>query len=154
MRVQELRRHTTKRLIGVLGVWCICALPLVACTKPTGPTWVAHSLVYAFLDADLQAAKAVTVPEQWDRIEVLMEGRQPFTCRGGDWETSGIQSVSRDISDSEMNYGLEYRCVSQTTPYCLAVDDMILKKIGDNWVVYDWGTMREAHSYIYPCGEQ
>jgi hypothetical protein len=147
-------KYTAKCLISVLGAWCSCALLLVSCGKPRGPNSVTSGLVDAFVEADLEAAKAVTVPEQWGRLEALMLGRQPFTCQDGDWETTGIQAVCLDISDSEIECGLGYRCVSQTTPYCLAIDDIVAIKIGDSWIVDDWGTMREAPSYTYPCGMQ
>ena len=126
---------------------------LISCIDQNAPGPVADRFAYAFIDADIEKARSVAVPEQWDRIERLMAGRQPFNCRDGDWETSGLSSVGGHTPNTEeWTYSHLYRCTSQRTPYCLAIDDIVVRRVEGRWLVHDWGKIREASSYDYPCG--
>jgi len=138
---------------------CMYIVLLVSCTKHPdnpgdNPGMVAIELVDAFVAADVEGAKAMTVPEQWDRIEKWMEGRQAFKCREGAWDTTGTGgSGYNDTTNNEWRYGLVYQCASQHMPYCLLVDDIWIRETEDGWKVYDWGTICEAYDYGYRCEE-
>lgn len=125
-----------------------------ACPVADEPGAVASELVDAFVAADVDRAKAVTVPEQWPRIEEWMEGRQPFACRGGEWDTTGISGAGGHSSGTdEWNWGLTYQCTSDRTPYCLDVNDIIFRETADAWKVHDWGAVCEAAGFGYKCQE-
>jgi len=134
---------------------CVCIVLLASCTlPPDNPGAIASELVDAFVAADIKRAKAVTVPEQWDRVEEWMEGRQVFECRGGEWDTTGTGGPGYyDTTNNEWIYSLGYQCSSQSTPYCLDVNDIQIRKTEDGWKVYDWGTICEAYDYGYRCEE-
>jgi len=116
--------------------------------------WVASELVDASVAADIERAKSVTVPEQWDRIEEWMEGRQPFQCRGGKLldPTGTGGSGYRAANSDEWEYSLTYQCASPRTPYCLEINDIRVRETEDGWKVYDWGKICEAFDYAYRCG--
>ncbi len=135
---------------------CLCVVLLASCTKHyDDPVVLASELVDAFVDADVKKAQSITVPEQWDRIEEWMEGREPFNCRGGEWDTTGTGGSCYSAADNEdeMDCGLVYQCSSERTPYCLEVNDILVKETEDGWKVYDWGKICEAFDYAYKCGE-
>ena len=114
-------------------VLCLCIVLLASCAKryDDDPGWVARELVYAFVDADVDRAKAVTVPEQWDRIEKWMEGREPFKCREGSWETGASGVGLCGSANSECNYMTSYKCLSEHTPYYLGVKDIQVRETED-----------------------
>jgi hypothetical protein len=122
-----------------------CCVVLVSCTRNYDRYGAGDALFDAFLAMDIEKAKSVTVPEQWDRIEALMAEREPFKCRG----ESNISGSSRRITDYEWTYGAIYQCLSP--PHCLEIDDILLKKTEDGWKVYDWGKMCEASDYGVGC---
>ena len=130
---------------------------LSSCAKRSDPGRAAEELVDAFVAADVKRAQSVTVPEQWKRIERWMAERQPFKCRGvsaDKWDSPRMTGGgSSDAAQSEWNYGLTYQCPSNDTPYCLSIEDILVKKTADGWVVYDWGAIREAYDYGYRCSE-
>ena len=138
-------------------ILCVCVvLLLTACTTVLDdPESVATELVEAFVAADAERAKSVAVPEQWNRIEEWVEGRQPFECRGGQWgdPTGTGGSGHCDVSSGEWSWGLVYQCPSRRTPYCLLVNDIRVKQTEDGWRVYDWGAMCEASDYAYRCSD-
>lgn len=136
-------------------VLCLCIVLLVSCTKIDEPDEVATELVEAFVAANVVGAKSVTVPEQWDRIEEWMEGRQPFICSGEKFMalTGAGGSGYYDAASNEWNWGLVYQCDSQQTPYCLEVNDIRIRETEGGWKVYDWGEICEAFDYAYRCGE-
>jgi len=136
---------------------CACMVSLVSCVKyPDDPGWVATELVEAFVAADTERAKSVTVSEQWGRIEEWTEGRQPFKCRGGSFMdlTGTVGSGNYSVTGSEWtSRGLVYQCGSTQTPYCLEINDIQVRETEDGWKVYDWGKVCEAFDYAYRCGE-
>ena len=122
-----------------------CCVVLVSCAKHYDRYGAGDALIEAFLAVDMEKAKSVTVPEQWDRIEDLMAEREQFKCRG-EWNITG---VGLRIADGEWSYGATYQCLS--TPHCLDINDIILKKTEDGWKVYDWWKMCEASDYGVGC---
>ena len=130
----------------------VCGVMVSCCMEPyDAEGCTASELVEAFVTADLGRAKAVTVPEQWGRLEEAMRGRQPFWCRSsrwGDLEMTGTSGVGRRISQDEWVFGATYRCTSQETPYCLGIADIRVVRTKDGWKVSDWGRMYEAHDYL------
>ncbi|RKY40122.1 MAG: hypothetical protein DRP85_09170 [Candidatus Makaraimicrobium thalassicum] len=133
---------------------CLCIMLLTSCTKHyDNPVVLASELVDAFVDADVKKAQSITVPEQWDRIEEWMKGREPFNCRGGEWDTTGTGGTCYHTADNERDCSLVYQCSSERTPYCLEVNDILVKETENGWEVYDWGKICEAFDYAYKCGE-
>lgn len=133
-------------------VLCLCVTLLASCTKHyDSPEMVADELVYAFVDADVKRAKSVTVPEQWDRIEEWMEGREPFNCRQEKWDVIGGGTCYQAADSDEWDCSSDYQCPSQSTPYCLRVNDMLVRETEDGWKVYDWGSMCEAFDSSDVC---
>ncbi|MCD4739056.1 MAG: hypothetical protein K8R89_07350 [Anaerolineae bacterium] len=108
---------SNRNTLGKLAL-CVWVMLEAACARyPDDPGWIAGELVYAFVDADVKKSQAITVPEQWDRIEEWMEGREPFNCRGGEWDTTGTGSSCYPAADDEMDCGLVYQCASERTPF-------------------------------------
>ncbi len=94
----------------------------------------------------------MTVPEQWAAIEDWMVERQAFRCRGVGWDDLEIGgSGVYDSKKNEWDFGYFYQCVDERTPYCFAIDSVLLKQTEDGWTVYDWGEIREALSYGSAC---
>jgi hypothetical protein len=141
----------SRRSIFLGLVLCLCVTLMTSCTKSDSPSGVADELIYAFVTADVEGAKSVTVPGQWDRIEEWMEGREPFKCRQGSWDGTGIGGSCYRAAENEMNCGLVYQCASQSTPYCLLVNDILVRETEDGWKVYDWGSMCEAFDSSDVC---
>jgi hypothetical protein len=147
------RNRPTGSLLFVL-VLCAAIALLASCHKSDAPARSARELVNAFVAADAKRAKAVTVSEQWDRIDEWMKGRQPFECLEGEWDATGTGgSGFHDTVSNEWNFGFLYQCASQRTPYCLNVDDILVKETADGWKVYDWGKICEAPELGYKCAE-
>jgi len=133
---------------------CLYIMLLASCTKHyDDPAVVASELVYAFVDADVRKAQSLTVLEQWDRIEEQMEGREPFKCREGEWDTTGTSGTCYHAADNERDCGLVYQCASERTPYCLLVNDILVRETENGWKVYDWGSICEAFNHSYRCEE-
>lgn len=142
-----------RAVIGV--VLCVYVLLLASCSRYyRDPGDAATELVDAFVAADVERAKAVTVPEQWDRIEEWMRGRQTFVCRGGK-DLTGTAAVGVHLKgEDEWSFEATYQCVSdKTEPYCLQVNDIQLRETEAGWKIYDWGKVCEANDYAYWCGE-
>ena len=57
-------------------------------------------------------------------------------------------------SENEWNYGFNYQCPSQETPYCLDVNDIRLRWTQDGWQIYDFGKICEAYDYGSDCMER
>ena len=151
------RNSDITRTLSALAL-CLCVILLASCSKHyDDPGWVAKELVEAFVAADLERAQRVTVPEQWDRVEKWMDGRQTFKCRGrgtelGDpWGASG--SGHYDAAGNEWNYGFLYQCPDRYTPYCLDVSDIRVIETADGWRVAGWGRICEAPDYAYLSSE-
>lgn len=140
-------------LLAILA-GCLCAVMMTSCCWGTEEGCAARELVEGFVAADIGRAKAVTVPEQWARIEEAMKGRQPFWCHRGDWETTGTGAVGLGVADGEWVFSATYQCGSEETPYCLTIDDIVVRKTSDGWKVHDWGRVCEAHDYGYVCEQQ
>ena len=140
-----------RNALGKLSRLMLCScVVLISCAKRyDSPYDAGDTLIEAFLAADIKRAKSATVPEQWDRIEELMEGREPFKCRG-EWSIDG---AALQTADDERDYGATYQCVSQLTPYCLRINDILIRETEDGWKVYDWGSMCEALDYADKCSE-
>jgi hypothetical protein len=135
-------------------ILCSCVVVLVSCTrKYDRPGDAAFELVDALVAADVDRAKSVTVSEQWDRIEEWMQKREPFICQGGTWDGTGISGSGFRAADNEWDYGAVYQCASQRTPYCLRVNDILVRETVDGWKVYDWGSICEASDYAIGCVE-
>jgi hypothetical protein len=127
---------------------------LIPAEPPDSPGGVADVLIEAFVAANVEKAKSVTVPEQWDRIEEWMEGREPFRCRGGAWDETGISGAGGySAVNDEWDWSLTYQCASERTPYCLLVDDIRIRETEDGWKVYDWAAICEASGPRYRCQE-
>jgi hypothetical protein len=127
---------------------------LVSCAKHYDtPDGAAFGLIDAFVAADVEKAKSATVPEQWDRIDEWMQEREPFTCPGLGWGSSGISGSGLRIADNEWHYGAVYQCADERTPYCLLVNDILVRETEDGWKVYDWGSMCETSDYAIGCTE-
>lgn len=149
------KANSKNRSVSML-VLCVCVMLVASCARyPDDPGWIAGELVEAFVTADIERAKSVTVPEQWDRLEEQMEGRQPFRCRGVKWgDPMGAGgSGNYSATNNEWNWGLVYQCPSQRTPYCLEINDIQVRETEEGWKVYDWGKICEAFNYAYRCGE-
>jgi hypothetical protein len=134
---------------------CVGVMLLLSCTLGSRhPTWPASQLVYAFVAADVGWAEAVTVPQQWNRIEEWMAGRKAFACIGEEGDIRGAGgSCGYRAADGEWNCGFTYQCASERTPYCLAVNDIRVRETERGWRVYDWGRICEAEQYGYVCDD-
>jgi hypothetical protein len=142
----------------VVGSWLLLVLGVFSrsCVErqEDDPFYAVDELVDAFVNADAQRAKSVTIPEQWERIEKLMEGRKAFKCRRGDWDSTGMSGVcGGDPEQGEVNCSSVYQCASQRTPFCFSVDDALVRKSEDGWKVHDWKERHEAFDYAYRCAE-
>lgn len=142
----------TLRVFGAIALAAVVIL-LASCAGSYDDSWdTANDLLRAFVDADVDAAKRVTVPEQWARIAGWMEGREGFRCRRGDWETTGGSTVGGSSApEEEWEYTAVYQCGSTETPYCLAINDIVVRNTEDGWRVTDWGTVCEAFDYAHAC---
>lgn len=151
----EGRRYFDKTITFLLVLTlCLCSMMLASCAQHTEPETIAFDFIEALVNADFERAKSLTIEEQWDRIEEWMEERQPFKCQGGEWDTTGISGGGNyNTVDNEWNWSGVYQCTSQETPYCLRVNDILMKETGNGWKVYDWGKICEAFDYAYRCGE-
>jgi len=137
---------------------CLASLWLYCTVKEQpdepGPGDIADDLVEALVAADLEGAKMLTMPEQWDRIEGWMEGRQPFRCRGGAWDATGVSGSGGPASvDIGWRWSLTYQCASERTPYCLLVTDILTQETEEGWRVFGWGSIYEAFDYGHKCQE-
>jgi hypothetical protein len=139
--------------LSQLGMALCCCVVLVSCAKRyDSPYDAGDTLIRAFLAADIEKAKSATVPEQWDRIEELMKGREPFKC-SDEWGISGSSRQTIKDEENEWHYSATYQCVSQLTPYCLRIKDMLIRETEDGWKVYDWSSMCETSDYASGCVE-
>ena len=135
--------------LAFLGVFLFVALK----SRADPP---ADELGMAFVTADLDRAKAVTAPQQWDLLQEAMKGRQPFNCPIDVWfdEDTGIGGAGRhDDQTNSWNWGLVYQCASSNARFCLVIDDIIIQNIEGQPKVVSWGKMCEAHDYRYKCQE-
>jgi len=158
--MRHTRRNHNSIVTSTLSVLALClrVYLLASCTKHyDDPGWVASELVDALVAADLKRAKRVTVPEQWDQLETWMDGRKAIRCRGrgadfdDPWGPGG--GGWHDAARNEWNYGLVYQCPDRYTPYCLAVNDILIIETEDGWRVASWGRMCEAADLAYKCDE-
>ena len=95
----------------------------------------------AFIEADAEQAKRVTISSQWDRIDELAKRLRPMewpVSRKG-WEDAGTSCVGRVISEDEEIVSCFYACESSGVVYCFHVEDIVLKRTGEGWKVHDWG---------------
>lgn len=134
-------------LIG-LGV-CLCIVLLPACVEKNEDAGdIAREFFEALRIANLDKAKQVTVPEQWDQVEEWMQGRKFYRCRRGDWDGTGTSGVGGVLSSSnEGHWGYRYQCVSQLTPYTFQINDIWLTETDAGWKVYKWGVICETFAY-------
>jgi len=134
-------------------VFCLCVILLSACSRQSDdPSWIATELVYTFITADLDKAKSLTVPEQWDRIAEWMIERESFECEVEEWEDETINSVGGyRYAHNEWISSVVYECAKPQTPYCLQINDVKLRKTEDGWKIYDWGSVCEAFDYSIRC---
>jgi hypothetical protein len=137
-------------VVGLLGV-----VLLLSCGQESGPEAIADMMIEAFVEANIERAKAVTTPDQWAQIDDWMAGRTPFKCRGsGPMDPTGISgSVTFDADSGQWVGSLSYQCASERTPYCLDINDMVISQTEDGWRVTKWGAVCEAADFSYRCAE-
>ncbi len=148
------KQHDSIAKIAATLILVIIAIMLMSCSMlSNGPDKTAHQLVDAFITADADQAKAITTPEQWERIDEWMKGREKIVCQ----RTGAMTGISSNglLLKGEDDWGFTagYQCDSQVTPYCLQINDILVKKTEDGWKVYDWGKVCEAPDYNYRCSE-
>lgn len=120
------------------------SIAVSSCARRSDPRALAEELTYAFIEGDLERAKSVTVPEQWDELEKQMSGRKPFECLEPDWEDTGLSgSGFYNDAEDEVSWGFLYQCASYRTPYSFQINDILIKKVGNVWKVHSWGTICE-----------
>ncbi|MGC8960809.1 MAG: hypothetical protein ACP5OO_13710 [Chloroflexia bacterium] len=150
----------SSQIIKIASVLCLGLVFLMSCSWMQGwyienfiPGNVADELVQAFVTADIERAKAVTVAEQWGKLESEMVGRQPFWCPlNWGWELLPAGgSVGLQITEDEWLYSGSYQCPKEEALYCLEIRDIRIVKTEKGWKVYDWGRICEAHDYEYVC---
>ncbi|MEJ5311828.1 MAG: hypothetical protein WHX52_18860 [Anaerolineae bacterium] len=152
--VIALKRSCRQANILIVFCVCLCFVLLTACVEKTEDAGdIAREFFEAFRTANLDKAKQVTVPEQWDQIEEWMQGRQFYRCRRGDWDGTGTGGVGGILSSTnEAYWGYEYQCISQLTPYTFRINDIWLKETDAGWKVYKWGAICETFAYPgEPC---
>lgn len=144
-------------LIGALGLGLIlmisCSWQVPIPVDNDLPTYPANELMEAFIAADLGRAKAVTVLEQWEKLEQEMAGRQPFWCRVGWLEPipGPVPIDGKMIAEREWLFTYLYDC-TWTPTYCLEIRDIRVRETEGGWKVYDWGKICEG-SYEDECRE-
>jgi len=139
--------------IAEVGVALVMVLLAVSnCVDRNDPSAVAHELVDAFVDADLERAKAVTTEELWGHLSELMAGREPVQCRRGALMESWGGGNGVGIGD-EFIWSAYYQCPSQETPYCLEITDIRIRWSQDGWQIYAFGGICEVPDYCYRCAE-
>lgn len=127
-----------------LALFLCLMVTVTSCAKHNDPAGVAEELAYSFINADLDRAKAVTVPEQWERLEKEMKGRKPFECLESDWEDTGLHgSGFYDEKKNEWTWGFLYRCASSRTPYSFQINDILVEETKNGWKIHDWGNICE-----------
>jgi hypothetical protein len=155
---REDNRSLSARLAPVYGALIAGLIGMAllhSCNQEREPGAVANIFVEAFVQADTDRAKSVTVRAQWDRIDDWMTGRRPFKCRGSSLvDNTGIDGVGTLLAASnEWRFSLGYQCASERTPYCLDVNDMLIRETEDGWRIIDWGAVCEADDSSYRCAE-
>jgi hypothetical protein len=91
----------------------------------------------SLMENDVRIAKALTVPEQWGRIDTWMVEHEAFNC-----------PFSLDIENMMMecvNGYCRYSCGDEG--YNIRIEDLRLQKTEEGWQVADWGEICESRGW-------
>ena len=143
-----------------LGAWTftilctILACAQLSCSITQGPATglvitltddaddVARKLTVAFIEADAEQAKRVTIPSEWDRIDELVERLRPmeWPIRRKGWVETMEGCVGHSTSDDQWTIDCYYQCERSGVIYDFIVEDIVVRRTEEGWKVYDWGT--------------
>lgn len=136
-----------RKLLGILErgwAWFLLSCLLSACTPlasptVTGPDTIPDRFIGAFVDADADEAREVTVETQWYRLDEEMKDRQPLGWDIGSWEGFGRTCPGYSTSADEWSFDCWYTCMNSDVVSCLSIQNIIVRRTEEGWQVHDWG---------------
>jgi len=136
-------------IVVVSAVVGIAALATQIDLESTGPDLndcgdVSDAFFSALLGNDSRMAKALTVPEQWSRIDTWRAGRKKFYCGGWDLLEDESWQGGAYRADGEDEWHADYTYTCWPERYSLSIDDIILKQTEEGCQVIQWGRVCES----------
>lgn len=111
---------------------------------------VAQTFAYSLLDNNVTIAKSLATPEQWERIDTWMAKHPPFSCPFS-WDIESEMSYGVSIvpkgDDITATTSFRYQCAEEA--YSLSIDDIILERTDEGWLVADWSRVCESWDWGY-----
>ena len=138
----------------IIKIGLILIVIIASCHNQLEPETIVNEFMRAIVEADLERAKKVVVQEQWEKLEILLNNRQPILCKKGNWDDIEISGSGGYSSDSnEWYWNLAYQCADPDSPYCIDIRNILLQETDGDWRINDWGNICETDDFSYKCGE-
>jgi hypothetical protein len=138
-----------------IGVALVLVIGLYLLLKPVdvdrqNHSDVARTFAYSLLDNNVTVAKSLATPEQWERIDAWMAKHPPFSCPFSwdiEGETDSGSSIVPKDEDITATVHFRYQCVEED--YNFSIDDIILERTDEGWLVADWSRVCESWDWGY-----
>jgi hypothetical protein len=117
---------------------------------------VTQAFSLALMENRVETLRSIIDPDEWHQIEVWVDGHDAVTnCAAPPWDLEhppwfAVGSTSTDGKTRDETLQLSLPCPEEEKYYCLKIEDIMLERTDDGWLIKDWGAIRELWQ-PYPC---
>jgi hypothetical protein len=140
---QNLKYAYVKSLIISIGMILLCPVLIIILAEiapyvdQNDYNYVSGNFAEALMRNNSSLARRLSLPSQWDRIDVWMSTHEPFTCPLSlDFDDNQSFIVS-GMEEDEAHVSFFHLCWVKEYSYEFKIE-VILRRQGNRWQVVDW----------------